>query len=88
MFYRYGMDVLVRIIAYSSDRRQVHFGNIDVHSVSMSQSCLCSFLCNPYITLQISIYLYNLLITQVACVELQIGLTSKFLIYCNHNRCV
>ena len=26
---------------------------VDVHSMSVSQSCLCSFLCNPYITLQI-----------------------------------
>ena len=22
---------------------------VDVHSMSVSQSCLCSFLCNPYI---------------------------------------
>ena len=29
-------------------------GYIDVHSMSVSQSCLCPFLCNPYITLQIS----------------------------------
>ena len=27
---------------------------VDVHSMSVSQSCLCSFLCNSYITLQIS----------------------------------
>ena len=27
---------------------------IDVYSMSVSQSCLCSFLCNPYITLRIS----------------------------------
>ena len=26
---------------------------VDVHSMSASQSCLCSFLCNPYITLPI-----------------------------------
>ena len=26
---------------------------VDIHSMSVSQSCLCSFLCNPYITLQI-----------------------------------
>ena len=25
-----------------------------LHSLSVSQSCLCSFLCNPHITLQIS----------------------------------
>ena len=32
---------------------------VDVHSMSVSQSCLCSFLCNPYITLKIFIYLYT-----------------------------
>ena len=33
-------------------------GYIDahVHSMSLSYSCLCSFLCNPYITLQISLF--------------------------------
>ena len=35
---------------------------VDVHSMSVSQSCLCSFLCNPYIHfkfLKFFIYLYN-----------------------------
>ena len=25
---------------------------VDVHNMSVSQSCLCPFLCNPYIALQ------------------------------------
>ena len=33
---------------------------VDVHSMSVSQSCLCSFLCNPYITLQISYLLVKI----------------------------
>ena len=35
---------------------------VDVHSMSVSQSCLCSFLCNPYIHFKFPkffIYLYN-----------------------------
>ena len=32
---------------------------VDVHSMSVSQSCLCSFLCNPYITLQFLFSCYN-----------------------------
>ena len=34
---------------------------VDVHSMSVSQSCLCSFLCNPYIHFKfpkLFIYLY------------------------------
>ena len=37
---------------------------VDVHSMSVSQSCLCSFLCNPYIHFKfpkffIYLYIYN-----------------------------
>ena len=35
-------------------KQQIFQRYVDVHSMSVSQSCLCSFLCNPYITLQIS----------------------------------
>ena len=38
-----------------SPHNDLHFTS----SMSMTQSRLCSFLCNPYITLQISIYLYT-----------------------------
>ena len=36
---------------------------VDVHSMSVSQSCLCSFLCNPYIHFKFPkffIYLYTI----------------------------
>ena len=64
-FYGYGEHVLVRIIAYNSRNRQDWDTDmlytsmypqryVDVYSISVFQSHLRSFLCNPYITLQIS----------------------------------
>ena len=32
---------------------------VDVHSMSVSQSCLCSFLCNPYIHFKFPKFLFT-----------------------------
>ena len=48
---------------------------VDVHSMSVSQSCLCSFLCNSYITLQIS-QIFYLLVYICTCIALRGVLTS------------
>ena len=42
---------------------------VDVHSMSVSQSCLCSFLCNPYIHFKFPKFFYLLV---------QLEIVSKF----------
>ena len=45
---------------------------VDVHSMSVSQSCLCPFLCNPYIHFKFPkffIYLFTITVTQLTFIE-------------------
>ena len=39
---------------------------VDVHSMSVSQSCLCSFLCNPYIHFKFPKFFIYLLLLCIA----------------------
>ena len=39
---------------------------VDVHSMSVSQSCLCSFLCNPYIHFKFPKFLFTCITVDVA----------------------
>ena len=41
---------------------------VDVHSMSVSQSCLCSFLCNPYIHFKFpKFFIYLYIYTTLVC---------------------